>query len=293
LLLTVLPVKLVTIQELVEEVQALEEAVQSAVQEGKLARQVHQVTMEAQEKAEHQEAQEMLDDHQLPLANRQLHHHVTLVPLDHQDHQVHQEPQETPDQTVIQVKAEATHNQAHQDQKDHQDHQVQMETQAHPAAQDNQLNHKTQAQDNLDQPEMPDHQDHQDQQASQASQVDQEPQDQKDQTEIQEPQEMMVNRVNQDQQDNQEALVRKEFVQNTAQSMEESSLKMEPDVVKSVQIIQRYRSDLPKIPCPMNQQFPFVLLVAQKTAIYYVSLLYCIHELGSIFGLTFSKFFLK
>jgi len=250
-------------------------------------------TMDNQERAELQEAQAMQEDLQFKhVSNLPLHHaHLALLARrDLPDNQAHPETQ---DQTEIQDKAVAIPNPDRLDQKDHQDHQDQMDSQARQDNPVNQLNRKKQDQASQDLWEMLDHRDHQDQLVSQDNPEDQVNQDRRDPMANPAPLEMMGSPVIQERAEHQEVQVRKVSVRNTAPSMVESSSKMEHEDVKSRPSTQRTRGDLPKTPCPMNQQFPFLLLVAQKTAIYYVSLLYCAQEWGSIFGLFHPLFFLK
>jgi hypothetical protein len=282
------------IQELAEEAQAQEEAevVPIVVAEDKLDHQDPQETTDLQERVELQEVPETPDNRQYLFANKQLHHHVILAPLDHQDHQEAQVLQVTLVQMEIQELEAEIQLRARQDQKDHPDPQDLTEIPANQALQEPQLNLKKQDQDNQDPLEMQAHQDHQDQQDNLDSPAAQEPQDQRDQMETQEPQETMDNQDTLEIVAPQAAQVKKESARNTVPLTEEFSSKMERADVKS-HCIQRTRGDLPKIPCPMNQQFPFFIIVAQKTAIYYVSLLYCMQEWRSIFGFFHSLFFLK
>jgi len=296
---TVLLDRLDTIQELAEEALevalevVLEEVVPIVAAEEALDHQDHQETMANQENLEHQEIPEMQDVHLLPLVNKQPHLRVILVQPVLRDLQAAQEHQETPDQMETQAKEEVTRSLAPQDQRAHPDLQDQTEIPEHQEIQEPQLRAKKPAQDNQDQQEIPAHQDLQDQQDNQVNQEDQDNPDQKDQMETQEPQETTVNLVIQERAELQAVAEKKESARNTAPLTEESSSKMEHADVKARPCIQRTRRDLPKIPCPMNQQFPFFIIVAQKTAIYYVSIFYCIQEWRSIFGFFHSLFFLK
>jgi len=264
------------------------EVVPNVVQEVKLDPQDPQETTVNQANQVLPETQDKVEDLQFKHANKLLHHHVTHVPLDHQDHQAAQESQEMPDQMVTQDKEAATRNQDLLDLKDPRDHQDQTEIQAAQDSPEPQLKARKQDQEPQDQQEIPAHQDHQDQPDNLDNQEAQVNQEAKDQAVNQEPQEMMDSQVNPDPPVNQEAPVKRVSARNTALSMVESSSKMEHADVKSRSFKTHTRGDLPKTPCPMNQQFPFLLLVAQKTAIYYVSL-YCIQDWGFLRSLFFLK----
>jgi len=276
------------------EVQALEAAVPNVVREARLARQDHPETMDNQERAEPQEAQEMPADHQSQLANKLLHLHVTHALLDHQDRPEHQERPAMPVPTEIQDKAAAIRQLDLLDQRDHQDLPGRTEIQEPQETQDRTHKVKTPGKGSQAQPEMPDLQDLQDQQVNQVNPEDQDNQDQRDRTDNLEHQEMTDNPDNLDRQVNPAELEKRVFARNTAPSTEESSSRMELADVKPHSFSKkRTRGDLPTTPCPMNQHFS-LLLVAQKTAIYYVSLLYCIRDWsGSFRGRSHSMFFLK
>jgi len=282
-------------QESAEVVQAQAAAVQNVAAGDKQVHRDQQETTDNPAKAEPQETLDNLEDHQFKPVNKQLHHHVTHALLDHPDHPDLQAPQETLDPTETPAKEVAHPNQDHQDPKDHQDHQDPTVTQEAQVSQEHQPNLKKQDQEHLDPPETQDHQDHQDPQDSLDSQVAQGNQDKRDQTDNQERQEMTDSLVSQETPDPLEVQEKKVSARNTAPSTVVSSSRMEHEDVKPSK--KRTRGDLPNNPCPMNQQFPFLLIVAQKTAIYYVSLLYCIGDwVGwSIFGPTHSspQFFLK
>jgi len=271
----------------------LEEAVPSAARAGSQAPQDPQETMANQERAEPQEAQETQEDLQLLLANR-LHLLLAIhVPPDPQDHQEAQAPPEMQVPMVTPDREAEVLSPDHQDQRDHQDHPDQMDNLDNQDRQVNPHNLKKLDQDNQDLPETQAHQDHQDQQDNQGNQEVQALQGRRDQMGNQELQETMDSQVTQVNQELQVDQVRRAYVLSTALSMVESSSKTEPADVKFRVSTQRTRGDLPNSPCPMNQQFPFLLLVAQKTAIYYVSFLYCAQDWGSIYGLTHPLFFLK
>jgi len=268
---------------LAEEVQALEEAVLIVVQEAVLGPQdLPEITANLANQ-ELQETQDKLDVHLFKYVNKQLRHHAIHVQLDHQDRQVNQAHQAMPVQMEIQGKEAEIPNPDPQDQRDHLDHQDQMDSQEPQEIQVKMHNPKKQAQDNQDPPETQDHQDHQDQQASQDSRAAQADQDLKDLMDNQELQEMTVNQDKLGNLANQEAAERKVSVRNTAPLTVESSSKTVHVDVKS-QFSKRSRGDLLNPLCPMNQHTFILLLVAQKTAIYYVSLLYCTQGLASIFG---------
>jgi len=256
----------------------------------------HPETMDSPVKAEHPEAPDKLADHQFKHVNKLLHLHVIPAQPDHPDHLVPPEHPVMPDQTETLDKVAAIHKQAHPDQKDHLDHQDLMDNPVPPDNPAPQLNHKKQDRDKQDQPEMQDHQDHQDQPDNQDSRAAQEPQDQRDQMDNPEHPEMTDSLATPVKLVNLEALVRRVFARNTVPSTEESSSRMEHVDVKS-RSQTRTRGDLPLTPCPMIQRFPFSLLVAQKTAIYYVSLVYFVGDWRreSSFGLSvsFRSFFLK
>jgi len=279
LLPTVPPVKLDTIAESPEVVQALVEAALTAAAEVKPAHQDHQEIQADPETAELQALQATQDVPQLKSANRLLHHLAILAQPAHQDHQVHQELPATLDQTANQVTEAALHNQDHQDHQDPQERQVNQEIREPQEAQAKTLNPKTLDQEPQDQPEMRDHQDHQDQQVNQDSQADQAHQDRKDRMEIQELQETMDNQDTQEKPEHQAAPERRVFARNTAPWTVEFSSRMELVVVKRPPFSSN--GDLHPIEtCPMNSPF-LILLVTQKTAIYYVFLCSVFGAFGS------------
>jgi hypothetical protein len=281
------------ILELAEVAQVLAEAAQTVVRAAAQAQAGHLEIMVSQERAEPQEVQEVQVALLFKPANKLLHLHVILAQLAHQDPQALQDNQVMPDQMETQVKDQAHLSPAHQAPRDHPDHPDLMDNQVNPEGQGNQLKARMPDKDNQVHQATADPQDPPDQLDNPDNQVDQEPPDQKDQMDSQERQEMTANQDTQVKLELQEAPVRKVSARNTVLSTVESSSKTEHADVKSRISIQRTRGDLPNSPCPMKQQFPFLLLVAQKTAIYYVSFLYCTQELGSIFGLTNPLFFLK
>jgi len=279
------------IQESAEEAQAREvaaAAVPIVVQGAARDLQDHQEITGSQENRVLPEIQVKLDVHQSKPVSKLLHPHVTHVPLDHQDHQEAQEPQEMQDQTETPDKEAVAHNLGRQDLKAHLDHQDQTVTPEALDSQEHQLKAKKPDQEPQDQQETLDHQDHQDQLEVQDNQEGQDNQEAKGPAGIPELRVTMDSQDNQDHLDNQEAPVKRVSVRNTALSTVESSSKMEHADVKSSSFKTHTRGDLPKTPCPMNQQFPFLLLVAQKTAIYYVSL-YCIQDWGFLRSLFFLK----
>jgi len=238
------------------------------VPEVKLAHQDQQETTAVQETAELQEAQETPVTHRLQSANKQLHLHAIHALLDHPDHLDHQEPQEmldqmdNPDKAVPTLNPDLPDQKAHPDQLEIQETQDLMDNQEHP------LNLKKPEQDNLVQLEMPVHQDHQDQQVNQDNLAAQEPPDQKDLTVTPAVPETMDNPEPLDNLDSLEVPEKRVFARNTVLSTEVSSSKTELADVK-LALKRRKSVDLPTSTCPMNTDF---LLVAQKTAIYYVSL---------------------
>lgn len=274
-------------------VQALEAAVPNVAVEDKLGPLVRQVITANLASQVPLETPEMLEDHPSPLVNKLPHHHVILVRLDHRDQTEAQARPEMPALTATLDKEVATRNRDRLVQKVHLGNLEPLEMLEALDRLEHPLNLKTPDKDNQDLLETLDPLDPPARAEAPDSPEDQEPQDLKDQMDSPVPQEMTDNPATQEKLVNQEDLEKKESVRNTAPSMAESSSRMEHEDVKSRPAKIRTRGDLPKIPCPMNQHF--LLLVAQKTAIYYVSLLYCIQDLGSfLLGSTFHfSFFLK
>jgi len=255
---------------------APEEAAPTAAAEVKPDHQDHLETLDAQETPEHQAAQATQDAHPLKFANRPLHHLATLAQLDRQDHQEPPALQEMLDQTANPDKEAAALNQDPLDHQDHQDHLVSQETQEPQDNPDSQPSPKKPDQDSQAQLETPDHQDHQAQLDSQDSQEAQEPQDRKDLQETPELQETTVSQVIQAKPATQEAPARRVFARNTAPWTAVSSSRTELVAVKRPLVLSS-GDLLPPETCPMICPF---LLVDQKTAIYYVFLLWTIGVFG-------------
>jgi hypothetical protein len=254
--------------ELAEEVHLqAEDHAQNVVQEDKLAHQDLPETTENQEMLELLEALEAPVNQPSRSANKQLHHHATHAQLDHPDHQELQEHQVMPVQMETQDKAVEIHNQAHLDLRDHLDLLEALANLEPLVTQAKTPNRKTVEPEPQDQLGMPDRQDHPDQLVNQDNQADQDNLDQKAPTETPDPLETMDSPDTQERRELQAVLVRRVFARNTAPSMVEFSSKT---ALAAVKLAPTRLADLPTSICPMNT----LLLVAQKTAIYYVSL-YC------------------
>lgn len=245
-------------------------AAPNAVAEVKLAHQDLLAIQEDQETLELQARQAIQEDHPNKFANRQHHHRVTRVQPDHPDLQELLDQLEMLDQTDNLDKEAVTQLQDLLDLQDHQDNQAPQVTLELQVNQAPQRNRKKQAQEPQDQLETPDHQDHQDLLVNQDSQAAQANPVAKDQTETQEPQETTASPVNQDSQEAQAVPARRVFARNTAPWTVVSSSRTELVAVKRPLISSSGDLHPPKT-CPMICPF---LLVDQKTAIYYVFLLW-------------------
>lgn len=245
-------------------------AAPNAVAEAKPVRQDLLAIQVGQATLARQAAQETQEDHPNKFANRPHHHRVTHVQLAHLD------LQELLDQLVMPVQTDNLDKEAVtqlQDLLDLQDHQDNQAPQVTLELQVNQAplpNPKKAAQEPQDQRETPDHQDHQDLLVNQDNQEAQANPVAKDQTETQEPQETTDSPVNQDRQEAQAAAARRVFARNTAPWTVVSSSRTELVAVKRPLISSSGDLHPPKT-CPMICPF---LLVDQKTAIYYVFLLW-------------------
>jgi hypothetical protein len=287
LLLTVLPVKRDTIQVFPVVVHQLEavDHVRTVVREAGRVRQGLLATMDGlamQADPEHPETQAA---HPLACVNKLLRHRVIRVPPVHPVHQAVQARQAMPVPTAITVKEEATHSLDQQDLKDLTDplaNQALMDNLAHPVRM---LNRNKAAKAHLAPQETPAHPDHLDQLDNLANPEDLAHQGQRDLTETQEHPEMMVSKANRAVRAVQEVEAKRVSARNTAPSTEVSSSRTALADVSLT--FEGYKNvDLPTTTCPMNTTF---LLVAQKTAIYYVSL-YCCAIVGFPFPWSSSRF---